>query len=81
MRAKLRAESGDAADATTHFAAALRDRRYASEAAARYGSFSAAAQELHVSPAAVSLQIRRIISLVLALKPAQMLWLRRSGLA
>ena len=30
------------------------------EAAARYGSFSAAAQELHVSPAAVSLQIRSL---------------------
>lgn len=30
------------------------------ESAARYGSFSAAAQELHVSPAAVSLQIRSL---------------------
>src|SRR5688572_15812715 len=37
VRAKLRAESGDARDAVAHFEATVRDRRYASEAAARYG--------------------------------------------
>jgi predicted Zn-dependent protease len=37
VRAKLRADVGDAGDAMTHFESALRDGRYASEAAARYG--------------------------------------------
>ncbi|MGH8745795.1 MAG: M48 family metallopeptidase, partial [Burkholderiales bacterium] len=37
VRAKLRAQSGDAGDQVTYFRDALRDRRYASEAAARYG--------------------------------------------
>jgi predicted Zn-dependent protease len=37
VRAKLRADVGDARDAMTHFESALRDGRYASEAAARYG--------------------------------------------
>jgi predicted Zn-dependent protease len=37
VRAKLRAEMGDARDAVAHFNALVRDRRYASEAAARYG--------------------------------------------
>jgi predicted Zn-dependent protease len=37
VRAKLRAELGDARDAVSHFESALRDGRYASEAAARYG--------------------------------------------
>jgi len=37
VRAKLRAESGDAQDAVASFAALLRERRFASEAAARYG--------------------------------------------
>jgi predicted Zn-dependent protease len=37
VRAKLRAEGGHAGDAVDHFAAAVNDRRYASEAAARYG--------------------------------------------
>ena len=37
VRAKLRAEDGDAKDAAEFFAGALRDRRYANEAATRYG--------------------------------------------
>jgi predicted Zn-dependent protease len=37
VRAKLRAEAGDARDAVAHFEASVRDRRYASESAARYG--------------------------------------------
>ena len=41
VRAKLRAEAGDARDAVTHFEAAVRERRYASEVAARYGLASA----------------------------------------
>ncbi len=41
VRAKLRAESGDARDAVVSFEAAVRERRYVSEAAARYGLASA----------------------------------------
>jgi predicted Zn-dependent protease len=37
VRAKLRAQTGDAGDQVTYFQDALRDRRYASEAATRYG--------------------------------------------
>ena len=37
VRAKLRAGAGDARDTVAHFENALRDGRYASEAAARYG--------------------------------------------
>jgi len=37
VRAKLRAESGEARDAVTHFRAAVRDRRFASGPAASYG--------------------------------------------
>jgi predicted Zn-dependent protease len=37
VRAKLRAETGDAREAAAHFAALVRDRRYASEPAVRYG--------------------------------------------
>jgi predicted Zn-dependent protease len=37
VRAKLRAESGEPRDALAHFAGVVRERRYASEAAARYG--------------------------------------------
>jgi predicted Zn-dependent protease len=37
VRAKLRAETGDPGDAVTHFDNAVRDGRYASESAARYG--------------------------------------------
>lgn len=41
VRAKLRAESGDASDTVSHFQHAVRDGRYANEAAARYGLASA----------------------------------------
>ena len=37
VRAKLRAESGDPRDTVQYFQSAVRERRYASEAAARYG--------------------------------------------
>ena len=37
VRAKLRAESGEAPAAVEHFASAVREKRYVSEAAARYG--------------------------------------------
>jgi predicted Zn-dependent protease len=41
LRAKLRAEQGDARDAVAHFEGIVRDGRYASQAAARYGLASA----------------------------------------
>ena len=37
VRAKLRAEAGDARDAVEYFQSAVREKRYASESAARYG--------------------------------------------
>jgi predicted Zn-dependent protease len=37
VRAKLRAESGDAREAVSHFERSVRDGRFANEAAARYG--------------------------------------------
>jgi predicted Zn-dependent protease len=37
VRAKLRAEQGDPRDVVQHFTASVREKRYASEAAARYG--------------------------------------------
>ena len=41
VRAKLRAEVGAASDAVAHFQASIADKRYAAEAAARYGLTSA----------------------------------------
>ncbi len=41
VRAKLRAEAGDVRDAVSHFEGSVRDKRYASESAARYGLVSA----------------------------------------
>ena len=41
VRAKLRAESGDPLDAMAHFERSVREKRYANEAAARYGLVSA----------------------------------------
>ena len=41
VRAKLRAEAGDAQDAVAHFERSVRERRYANESAARYGLVSA----------------------------------------
>src|SRR5258708_14937810 len=37
VRAKLRSEAGEARDAVSHFEGSVRDKRYASEAGARYG--------------------------------------------
>ena len=52
VRAKLRADIGDARDAVAHFNAALRDRRYASEVAARYGLASALLRDRRPAEAA-----------------------------
>ena len=41
VRAKLRAEAGDAREALTYFRSALADRRFANETAARYGLVTA----------------------------------------
>jgi predicted Zn-dependent protease len=41
VRAKLRAESGEARNAVEYFQSSVRDKRYASESAARYGLTSA----------------------------------------
>jgi predicted Zn-dependent protease len=41
VRAKLRAEAGDPQDAVAHFERAVKEARYANEAAARYGLVSA----------------------------------------
>src|ERR1044071_1724348 len=41
IRAKLRAEGGDAQDTVTLFERAVNEKRYANEAAARYGLVSA----------------------------------------
>lgn len=41
VRAKLRAEAGDVREAVSHFQGSVRDKRYANEAAARYGLVSA----------------------------------------
>jgi predicted Zn-dependent protease len=41
VRAKLRAEAGDALEAVSHFQRAVRDGRYANEAAGRYGLLNA----------------------------------------
>jgi len=41
LRARLRAEVGDSVAAVTHFASLLKDRRFSSEAATRYGLASA----------------------------------------
>src|SRR4029434_6631648 len=41
VRAKLRSETGDAQDAVTYYERSVAERRYANEAAARYGLVSA----------------------------------------
>src|SRR2546428_12204667 len=41
VRAKLRADEGEARDAVEHFESSIREQRYASEAAAHYGLASA----------------------------------------
>jgi predicted Zn-dependent protease len=51
VRAKLRAELGDAPDAVAFFSGLLRDRRYSNEAAVRYGLALALLRERRVADA------------------------------
>ena len=59
VRAKLRAEAGDARDAVGHFEASVRDRRYALEAAARYGLASALLRARRPAEAQAQLKLAR----------------------
>jgi len=59
VRAKLRAEAGDARDAVGHFEASVRDRRYALEAAARYGLASALLRARRPGEAQAQLKLAR----------------------
>ena len=59
VRAKLRAESGDARGAVAHFEASVRERRYAAEAAARYGLTSALLRARRPREAAAQLKLAR----------------------
>ena len=59
VRAKLRAEAGDARDAVVHFEHAVRDGRYASEAAARYGLVHALLRARRASEAAAQIPALR----------------------
>ena len=59
VRAKLRAEAGDARDAVGHFEASVRERRYASEAAARYGLASALLRARRLREAEAQLKLAR----------------------
>ncbi|MGQ0748984.1 MAG: M48 family metallopeptidase, partial [Betaproteobacteria bacterium] len=59
VRAKLRADAGDARDAVSPFAASVRDKRYASEAAARYGLAAALVRARRASEAEAQLQRAR----------------------
>jgi predicted Zn-dependent protease len=58
VRAKVRAEAGDARDAVTFFTGVVNDRRYASEAAARYGL--AVAQLRSKEPARAQVEVERL---------------------
>jgi predicted Zn-dependent protease len=61
VRAKLRAESGDAGEAVVSFQSALREHRYASEAAARYGLASALVRARRFAEANTEVQrLRRL---------------------
>ena len=55
VRAKLRADTGEARDAVVHFEGSVRDKRYASEAAARYGLTSALLRARRAQDAAAEL--------------------------
>lgn len=59
VRAKLRAQAGDARDAIAHFESAVRDRRYASEAAARYGFALALLRARRAGEAQTQLRLAR----------------------
>ena len=56
VRAKLRAEAGDARDAVRAFQSAVRDHRYVSEAVARYGLASALLRARRFSEASAEVQ-------------------------
>src|SRR5437867_8271926 len=56
VRAKIRADGGDARDAVTSFESALREHRYASEAAARYGLATALVRSGKVPQAQAQLE-------------------------
>ena len=61
VRAKLRSETGDARDAAAGFAAAVREGRYVSEGAARYGLASALARAGRVPEAQAELaRVRKL---------------------
>jgi beta-barrel assembly-enhancing protease len=56
VRAKLRAEGGDARDALVHFQGSLKDKRYARESAARYGLVSALVRSRRGADAAAEME-------------------------
>src|SRR2546426_1537943 len=56
VRAKIRADAGDARDAVASFESALREHRYASEAAARYGLATALVRSGKVPQAQAQLE-------------------------
>jgi predicted Zn-dependent protease len=56
VRAKIRADAGDARDAVASFESALREHRYASEAAARYGLATALVRAGKASQAQAQLE-------------------------
>lgn len=64
VRAKLRAEAGEARDAVTHFRAAVRDRRFASEPAASYGLIVALLRAKQPREAAAELERLRATGIV-----------------
>lgn len=61
VRAKLRAEQGDPQDAVASFAAAVRERRFASEAGARYGLATALLRARRAPEAAAELERLRAL--------------------
>jgi beta-barrel assembly-enhancing protease len=62
VRAKLRAEAGSPRDAKNHFADMVRERRYANEAAARYGLALALSRGRDYAAAAVEVgRLRKLV--------------------
>ena len=59
VRAKLRADTGDAREAVAHFEASVRERRYAAESAARYGLTSALLRARRAREAEAQLKLAR----------------------
>jgi predicted Zn-dependent protease len=62
VRAKIRADGGDARDAVASFESVLREQRYASEAAARYGLATALVRSGKVPQAQAQLERIRALS-------------------